>query len=210
RLRLPVFTVEQARGLLSDEHELCLGYADATLNGAAALIREADALLLVGKRLDYRIGYGRPPAVAADARIVQVEAEPAELGRNRVVDVALLGDVGATVEALAAAARDGATPVRAAWLDALRAAGREFHGRLAALADDTELPMHPMHVARAAEPLVNADTFVVVDGGDYVQWPRAYLSARRPGRWLRTGPLGHLGVSLPFALGCQVADPSAR
>jgi acetolactate synthase-1/2/3 large subunit len=67
-----------------------------------------------------------------------------------------------------------------------------------------------MHVARAAEPLVDANTFVVVDGGDYVQWPRAYLAARRSGRWLRTGPLGHLGVSLPFALGCQVADPTAR
>ncbi len=212
RGRLPVFTVEQARGLLPDDHELCFGYADPVLNGAAALIRQADAVLLVGKRLDWRIGYGRPGAIAADARVVQIEAEPDEIGRNRPVDLALLADLGATVEALAALAAGAGPPsaTRHAWLAELRSARDAHLAHLHALADDPEAPLHPMTVARAVEPFLPPDAFVVMDGGDFVQWPRSYLLARQPGRWLRIGPLGHLGVGLPMALGCQVADPSAR
>ncbi|HLI26010.1 MAG TPA: thiamine pyrophosphate-binding protein [Chloroflexota bacterium] len=210
-LRLPVFTVEQARGLLSDEHELCFGYADPALNAAARALREADAVLLVGKRLDARIGYGRPPFLAADARVVQVEAEPAEIGRNRGVDVAIESDLGAAVEALAAAARRvGAPTTPSEWLARLQALRAEHLAHLRTVAEDDAVPLHPMRVARAVEPLVDADTHVVLDGGDFVQWPRAYLPARRVGRWHRLGPLGHLGIGLPLALGIQAAEPEAR
>jgi acetolactate synthase-1/2/3 large subunit len=222
RASLPVFTVEQARGLLADDHELSFGYADVTLNAAARYIREADVLLLIGKRLDWRIGFGRPPAVAPDARIIQVEADPAEIGRNRAVDLALVGDLGATVEALAeaaaAAGRQGPgvgeepplTARRSAWLETLRAGRAEHFAHLRHLADDPEAPLHPMTITRAVEPFLARDSGIVMDAGDFVQWPRAYLPARSPGRWIRTGPLGHLGVGLPMALGCQVAAPDAR
>ncbi len=215
RARLPVFTVEQARGLLADDHELCFGYADTALNGAAAHIRQADAVLLIGKRLDWRIGYGRPPAIATDARVIQVEADPLEIGRNRAVDLALVGDVGAGVDALAAAAArpdhaGAGNATRAAWLGELRAARQAHLVELERLAEDPEAPLHPMRVVRAVEPHLPADAFVVMDAGDFVQWPRSYLKALRPGRWIRTGPLGHLGVGLPMALGCLVADPTVR
>jgi acetolactate synthase I/II/III large subunit len=213
RASLPVFTVEQARGLLADDHALSFGYADVTLNAAARHIREADVLLLVGKRLDWRIGFGRPPAVAADARIIQVEADPAEVGRNRAVDLALVGDLGAAVEALAAASAgmsSAPSSARSAWLRGLRAAREEHFAHLRQLADDPEAPLHPMTIARAVEPFLARDSGIVMDAGDFVQWPRAYLPARWPGRWIRTGPLGHLGVGLPMALGCQVAAPDAR
>jgi acetolactate synthase-1/2/3 large subunit len=220
RANLPVLTVEQARGLLADDHPLCFGYADVTLNAAARYVREADVLLLIGKRLDWRIGFGRPPAVAPAAKLIQAEADPIEIGRNRPVDLALVGDLGATVEALAAAADGGQQPAsgngqtpsaaRGAWLEALRAARHEHFAHLRQLADDPEAPLHPMTIGRAVEPFLAPDSFVVMDAGDFVQWPRAYLQARTPGRWIRTGPLGHLGVGLPMALGCQVAAPDAR
>jgi len=214
RERLPVFTVEQARGLLADDHPLSFGYADVTLNAAARYLREADVLLLIGKRLDWRIGFGRPPAVAPDARVIQVEADPTEVGRNRAVDLALVGDLGATVDTLAAVppppTANTPSSARAAWLHALHAAREEHFAHLRQLADDPEAPLHPMTVARAVEPFLAPDSIVVMDAGDFVQWPRAYLPARWPGRWIRTGPLGHLGVGLPMALGCQVAAPDAR
>ncbi|MBX5490751.1 MAG: thiamine pyrophosphate-binding protein [Chloroflexi bacterium] len=209
-LRLPVFTVEQARGLLSDEHELGFGYADPALNAAARLLREADVVLLIGKRLDARIGFGRPPFLAADARIIQVEADPWEIGRNRGVDVAIESDLGAAVEALAAAARRAGATTPHEWLARLRALRAEHLAHLRTLAEDTATPLHPMRVARAVEPFVDADTYVVMDGGDFVQWPRAYLLARKPGHWHRLGPLGHLGIGLPLALGIQAAVPDAR
>ena len=116
----PIFTVEQARGLIDDQHPLCFGYADGALNRAAREFREADVVLLLGKRLDHRYRYGQ--IFDADARLIQ--ADPG-------VAVGLLGDLGAITEQLtAAASQKGKASVdawiaelqreRDGWLDELR------------------------------------------------------------------------------------------
>ena len=79
---LPAFTIEQARGLLDDEHPLCYGIADPGLNHTARRFREADVVLLLGKRLDHGYRYGRPPFFSATAKLVQVDPSVAEIGRN--------------------------------------------------------------------------------------------------------------------------------
>ena len=89
---IPVFTVEQARGLLDDEHPLCFGYADGALNPAARRFREADVVLLLGKRLDHRYRYGNVFNPAA--KIIQADPSPAEIGRNRGVSVGPPGRLG--------------------------------------------------------------------------------------------------------------------
>ena len=100
---IPVFTVEQARGLLDDEHPLCFGYADGALNAPARRFREADVVLLLGKRLDHRYRYGG--VFGPTAKIIQADPAAAEIGRNRGIAVPLLGDLGAITEQLTAACR---------------------------------------------------------------------------------------------------------
>ena len=204
---IPVFTVEQARGLLDDEHPLCFGYADGALNPAARRFREADAVLLLGKRLDHRYRYGQVFGPAA--RIIQADPSPAEIGRNRGVTVGLLGDLGAIVDQLTAAA--GSRPKadfgpwlqqleedRTSWLESLRdkASGQQ--------------PMHPMDVYSAIEPILDRDTIIVLDGGDYVQWGRSYLKARLPGHFFRLGPLSHLGAGIPYGMTAKLAHPEKQ
>lgn len=206
QVRVPLFTVEHARGLVSDEHPLVLGYADAVLNDAARLIGRADVVLLLGKKLDFRIGFGRQPALAASALIIQVEPTPAEIGRNRGVAVGILGDIGAVVEQMLAAAQ-GQSWVERPWVEELRALRRAQLERYAELARQPATPLHPMHVAEALRPRLSERTVIVYDGGDFIQWSRAVLPARAPGRWLRLGPLGHLGAGLPFGLAAKAACP---
>ena len=96
-------TADQARGLVSDDHPYCLGFFDTALNWAAKLVGRADAVLLLGKKLDNTIRYG---GIFDDAaRIVQVDPSPTEIGRNRPVDVGMSGDVSAIVEQMTAAAQ---------------------------------------------------------------------------------------------------------
>ena len=102
---LPIFTVEQARGMVPDGHPLCFGYADAALNHAARHFREADAVLLLGKRLDHRYRYGMSPYFHDEAKIIQIDPDPHELGRNRGVAMGILGHIGAAVGQLTEAAR---------------------------------------------------------------------------------------------------------
>src|SRR5918996_3000244 len=71
--RLPVLTEEQARGLISDDHPYAFGFFERGLNRAAAKIRDADVVVLLGRKQDFTIGFCRPPHVAANARIIQVD-----------------------------------------------------------------------------------------------------------------------------------------
>lgn len=206
---LPLFTVEQARGLVSDDHPLCLGYADGALNDAAKRFREADVVLLLGKRLDHRYRYGRPPFFRASAALIQVDPSPAEIGRNRGVTVGIVGDIGAVVEQLSEEARKHQWKGLSGWIGQLREARRAQRDWLEAQASD-DLPLHPMRVFKEAGRFIDNDTMIIIDGGDFVQWGRAYLKARKPGHWMRLGPLAQLGCGLPYALAAKLAHPEAR
>ena len=205
---VPAFTVEQARGMIDDEHSLCFGYADGALNGAARRFREADVVLLLGKRLDHRYRYGQ--IFSPEAKLIQADPAPAEIGRNRGVAVGLLGDLGAIAEQLTAAiSRGGGKTDLSPWITQLRQDRAAWLNQMRANADGQE-PMHPVDVFTGIEHLIDADTFIILDGGDYVQWGRSYFSARRPGRFLRLGPLGHLGGGIPYGMAAKLAHPESK
>ena len=204
----PVFTVEQARGLLDDEHPLCFGYADGALNPAARRFREADAVLLLGKRLDHRYRYGG--VFAPDAQLIQADPSPAEIGRNRGVAVGIQADLGAAVEQLTAALSGNGDPAaKAGWRTRLRQDRDAWDAELRAHAA-AQSPMHPLDVYTNLEHHLDDDSVIIFDGGDYVQWGRAYMKARKPGRFMRLGPLSHLGAGIPYGMAAKLAHPEAK
>ncbi len=204
---IPVFTVEQARGLLDDEHPLCFGYADGALNPTARRFREADVVLLLGKRLDHRYRYGG--VFSSDAKLVQVDPSPAEIGRNRGVAVGIQGDLGAVVQQLASALSSGANESKVAWVEQLRQDRNAWDEELRSKATG-ESPMHPLDVYTGLEKHLDDDTVVIFDGGDYVQWGRAYIKARKPGHFMRLGPLSHLGAGIPYGMAAKLANPDSN
>ncbi len=207
-LEVPCFTVEQARGLLSDDHPLCFGYADPALNDAARHFAEADVVLLLGKRLDHRYRYGLPPFFAPSASLIQIDPAPEEIGRNRGVQLGIAGDPDSVLAQMSAAARGGGRQA-SPWLAQLARTRDAQRRRFESLATD-EAPLHPMRVLREVDAITTAETIIVVDGGDYAGWARSYLRARNPGGWLRIGPLAQLGCGVPYALGAKLARPAAE
>jgi acetolactate synthase-1/2/3 large subunit len=205
---VPLFTVDQARGLISDDHPQSLGYPDPELNETAFLISKADVILLIGAKQDFQIKFCHPPFIRADARIIQIDPDVLEIGRNRAVAVGLVGDVGPIVQQSLDAARTRVWPKWPAWLEELQGARRTYRQGLAEVArTDDAVPMHPLHVFRAAEDVLPPESTLLFDVGDFGLWGRTYMPAQGPGRWIWPGPLGHLGSSLPMAIGCQVAHP---
>jgi len=204
---IPVFTVEQARGLLDDEHPLCFGYADGSLNPTARRFREADVVLLLGKRLDHRYRFGQ--IFGTDAKLIQADLSPAEIGRNRGVTVGLLGDLGAIVGQITAAAAKGSKPNVSSWIEQLEQDRKAWNDELESKATG-ESPMHPLDIFTRIQHLIDKDTIIVMDGGDYVQWGRSYLKARMPGRFIRLGPLSHLGAGIPYGMAAKLAHPESK
>jgi acetolactate synthase-1/2/3 large subunit len=206
--RLPILTEEQARGLISDDHPYVFGFFERGLNRAAAKVREADVVLLLGRKQDFTIGFCQPPHVAADAKIIQIDPSALEIGRNRGVAVGMVGDV---TSVLAQMTQEAAsfTWKELPWLDELREARAAQSVWTENLAR-AETPMHSLFVHRMIQSILRSDDCLVFDGGDFCHFGRSLLPARKPKRWFYVSSLGMLGSSLPTALAAKVAYPDSR
>jgi acetolactate synthase-1/2/3 large subunit len=205
--QIPLYTITMGRGAVSDDHPLVMGYADPALNYAVhTAFREADLFLIVGKRIDYRLAMGGARLFPPEARFIQIDIHPQELGLNRQLDAAICADARLALEALADAAGPQPWP-RRSWLERLRALRRDWEATLARAASDAASPMHPAALCRELSQALPRDVLYSWDGGDFVHWGRALLPAREPGGWLRLGPLGAIGSSLPNGLALQLAHP---
>jgi acetolactate synthase-1/2/3 large subunit len=189
---IPALPVESPRGL-----------NDPWLHMAATVFAQADAVLLLGKRLDYGLRFGDAGVFAPDRRILQVDWDAAALANDARVELSLVADPARVAERLAAEAA-GRRWKHAAWGDEVRAAREAVPGGWAALRGATSRPIHPLRVAAALQPLLDRGAILVADGGEFGQWIQAGCEA---GTRLINGPSGSIGSAIPMALGAKAAHP---
>jgi acetolactate synthase-1/2/3 large subunit len=207
-IRVPIVTEEQSRGLIPDDHPYAFGYFERGLNRAAAKVRDADVVVLLGRKQDFIIGFCRPPHVAAGAKIIQIDPSPLEIGRNRGVDVGMTGDVSSVLEQMTLEAAN--YPWKdLPWLDELRAA-RSAQAEWAENLAGRRTPMHALFVHKTLKSILRRGDCLVFDGGDFCHFGRSYLPALEPKHWFNVSSLGMLGSSVPTALAAKIAYPDSR
>jgi len=196
----PVYLNGMGRGCLPADHPSFL-----QLSRKEALSK-ADVVLAVGTPLDFRVGYGAEPTFAAGARVVQVDVDGAEIGRNRPIEVGVVGDARSVLEELEAGA--GQRWGGSLWLAALRLAESQKRERQRVFEESEQKPIHHFRLARAVDNVAGkADVTYVADGGNVVAVAAKVLRVAGPGRWLDPGPLGCLGVGAPFAIAAKLLAP---
>lgn len=205
---LPLYTITMAKGVISDEHPLCLGYADPALNHAVhRIFQEADLFLVLGKRIDYRLALGGSRLFSPNAKFIQVDLHPQELGMNRKLDVGICADLKPTLTALKDAA--GTKPWQVSgWVDHLHLLKTEWEQCIRSKAADGGAPLHPAAFHAELRKALPRQTLFAWDGGDFAHWGRATIPALHPGGWLRLGPLGTIGSALPNGIALKLAHPS--
>jgi acetolactate synthase-1/2/3 large subunit len=179
------------------------GVNDPWLHLAATRLPEADVVLLLGKRLDFTVRFGEPPALAAGARLVQIDAEGAALRPGDRVAIAVEADPARAVEQLCEAAAALTWPHRA-WGEEVAAARRAEPPGWDDFRRSRRRPMHPLRVCAALQPLLDRGGILVADGGEFGQWAQAGLEAEIR---LINGPSGSIGSALPMALAAKLARP---
>ena len=162
---------------------------------------------MLGKKLDHSIGYALPPAVAAEATVIQVDPAPEQIGRNRAAEVGVVGDVAGVVDQLADEASTLSWPDRP-WLRTLQARLKDQADWAESVADEGP-PMHPLYVLKGLESVLRSDDVVVFDGGDFCHFAKLHLPAR-PRSWWSLPDLGMLGSAMPTAIAAKAARPDAR
>ena len=204
RAGVPVFMNGAGRGSLPTTHPQAFAQARGMALGAA------DLVLILGAPLDFRLGYGRPPTFAETARVVMVDCDAGELGRNRPLALGLAGDIGTILrQAVELVPKTMAARV-APWLAAVRAKETESRARLAAFCASDDTPISHYRLAAEIARVVGPDTTIVGDGGDVVGCASRIVPLQRPGQWLDPGPLGCLGVGPSFALTAKLLRPEQR
>ena len=201
-LGIPVFLNGMGRGCLSPSSDYFL------MRARGAALAGCDVALIVGVPLDFRLGFGG--AIAEEAKLIQLDFAPSELEKTRKPDVPLVGDIAATLAAIAEAADGDSARRTKAWVQEL--CGIEEGKRAAEQTDmsDDRSPLHPMRVYRELIDFLDRDAIVVGDGGDYVSFAGRVMETHEPGAWMDPGPYGCLGAGPGQAIGAKLAHPDRQ
>jgi len=201
KLQAPVYLNAMARGSIRQDHPL---FFSRTRRGALA---RADVILIIGTPLDFRLAYGK--RFNPQAKIIQVDIDPTELGRNRDIDVCVEGDAGAVLEQLLAELGDG-RPDHDSWINTLRDEEEKTLAARQEFLNSDAVPIHPLRLCKEMAEFVDENTIVIGDGGDIVNLAAQVLPINYPGQWYDPGPMGTLGVGTGFAMAVKTALPQKK
>lgn len=205
---IPVFSNARAFGMLPWDHPLHAGEA-ANLRALQAEGQPGpDVVLLLGAKLGMFMGGRQTAMLPRAARLIQVLAQPEEIGRIRDIDLPIAADCGSALESLLAVARGRRWPVRQDWSARCVA----VQHKLAALRRDAVASngIHPYHAALAVAETAGRDAAYVLDGGEAAMWAGHAVRVNGPGQYASNGYLGLLGGGMGMAIGAQLARPDRR
>lgn len=208
RTRLPYYSVTMARGVIRDDFATAMGYSDGALNKAVRQVfPEADVVLVLGKRIDYRLAMGGPRLFSPQAKFIQIDIVPQELGLTRSLELGICADLRSALQALNTTLGKETWKPKTPWMKRQRTLRDQWRAELATTAADRATPIHPAAFYAELAKALPADTMFAWDGGDFIHWGRATLPANNPGGWLRLGPLATIGSALPNAVPLKMAFP---
>ncbi len=205
---IPVVTTLMARGALPDSHPLHLGMPG--MHGsvsAVTALQKSDLLITLGARFDDRVT-GLLASFAPDAKVIHADIDPAEIGKNRVADVPIVGDCKAVIDDLTEA------------VDADIDAGRggsygEWQARVSGwkemfpvgYTEPEEASLAPQYVIERISAIAGPEAVYVAGVGQHQMWAAQFVKYERPNAWLNSGGLGTMGYAVPAAMGAQVGEP---
>ncbi|MDZ5078084.1 acetolactate synthase large subunit [Nesterenkonia sp. HG001] len=204
----PVVNTLMARGAFPDSHDLNVGMPGmhGTVSAVAALQR-ADLLITLGARFDDRVT-GQLDSFAPDAKVIHADVDPAEISKNRLADVPIVGSLKEIIPELDAALTDlfekeGRTDIEGWWRQLRRL--RETYPLGWTEPEDGAIA--PQKVIERIGKAAGPEAIYVAGVGQHQMWAAQFIDYERPRQWLNSGGLGTMGYSVPAAMGAQVGNP---
>lgn len=208
-LGVPIFTNGMGRGAIPDTHPLCLGpFALLMEEGLRKVVSTADVVVILGTRIGLFLGGGR--ALPPSAKLIQVDIAAEEIGRNRAVDLGIVGDLRETLKQILDNLGRRRLKRRQEWIEQLRRARKRVEEAFARMASSDQVPIHPYRLAADVAKSLDPGAVIVADGGDISSWMGIAARVTEPGCWLSHGYLGCLGTGLPFAIAARLAHPGKQ
>jgi len=203
----PVVTTLMARGAFPDSHPQHLGMPG--MHGTVAAVtalQKADLLITLGARFDDRVT-GKLSSFAPNAKIIHADIDPAEIGKNRHADVAIIGDLKNILRALNPAAKTAlakSQPDLTPWLNEVYGWRSKFPLGYDKPSDGS---VSPQYVIERIGKISGPDTIFAAGVGQHQMWASQFIGYEKPRTWLNSGGLGTMGYAVPAAMGAKVGAP---
>ncbi|GAA2353702.1 thiamine pyrophosphate-binding protein [Saccharopolyspora halophila] len=202
-LNVPAFCNGAGRGTLAPADPLHFQLA------RRYAFQNSDLIIILGTPFDFRMGYGK--RLSPEATVVQIDLDYRTVGRNRDIDLGIVGDADAVLDAVAQATSgrtDNGASGRKAWVQELREVeNAAYRKRLPRQLSDAS-PIDPYRLVHEINEFLTEDSIYIGDGGDIVTFSGQVIQPKSPGHWMDPGPLGTLGVGMPFAMAAKHALPN--
>ncbi len=201
-VKAPIVRSLKAKDFIDDDHPLCIGGL-GLLGGkpAVAAMEAADLLIMVGTDFPYREFY------PDKAKVIQIDIEPTRIGRRHPVDIGLVGDAAATLDALRRACRSERS---GAFLEQMRQRMQDWRAEQRKLEERDDTPLHPARVMRAIADAAPEKAVFLSDTGTATAWTARHLIVGPDQRYALSGGLASMAFALPAAIGAQLALPDRR
>ena len=199
---IPVSLSLMAKSAFPNSHRLCTGMIGMHGTKAANLgCNESDLLLSIGTRFSDRV-IGEPAKFARNAKIVQIDIDPAEVGKNIPVDTALVGNVKDVLKRLLPLLKKS---VHKSWTDQIAQWKTEVPSSYT-----KKEPLNPKYLYDCVREVAGPDTIVATEVGQHQMWTAQWYSFEKPRTLLTSGGLGTMGYGTGAAIGAQFANPKRR
>jgi len=204
---VPVVTTLMARGAFPDSHKQHLGMPG--MHGTVAAVtalQKADLLITLGARFDDRVT-GKLSTFAPNAKIIHADIDPAEIGKNRHADVAVVGDLKNILRALVPATKAAlakSAPDLTPWLNEVYGWRKKFPLGYDKPSDGS---VSPQYVIERIGKISGPDTIFAAGVGQHQMWASQFIGYEKPRTWLNSGGLGTMGYAVPAAMGAKVGAP---
>ncbi|WP_414470006.1 acetolactate synthase large subunit [Methanobacterium sp. ACI-7] len=200
----PVTTTLLGKGCFPEDHELALGMLG--MHGrrpANFAVDDCDCLIAVGCRFSDRTT-GKVDEFAKNAKIIHIDIDPAEIGKNVDVDIPIVGDAKIILSNLVKAiSQSRASPKNGEWSKYLKKFKMSSIPRISF----EDIPLKPQQVMKEIMEAVDEDTIMTTDVGQNQMWMAHYYLSRKPRTFISSGGLGTMGFGFPAAMGAKVAMP---
>ncbi|MHA1683488.1 MAG: thiamine pyrophosphate-binding protein [Promethearchaeota archaeon] len=211
---IPAMTTIMGVGTISTDRETYIG-SSINGNSQSKAAREADVVLALATKFPYTVGYGKSPLWGADAKLIQVDIDPQMIGKNRPVEVGILGDVGVVMQQIydELISRGATKFADASWLPSLQDARKMDVDMFKKKASKEKIPITPERVIGDLLDFMEPDDILCVDGGDIAVMTQPwvdYMGPRAPRTVLQSIGFGHLGTCIPYCIGAKLAKPDKR
>jgi acetolactate synthase-1/2/3 large subunit len=204
----PVVTTLMARGAFPDSHPQHMGMPGmhGTV-GAVYCLQKADLLITLGARFDDRVT-GDLSTFAPNAQIIHADIDPAEIGKNRVADVPIVGDAKHVIEELIGAVTAEYTAGHKTSITDWWATLDDIRGRYPlGYEEPSDGTLAPQYVIERIGKIVGPDAIYTAGVGQHQMWAAQFVQYEHPATWLNSGGLGTMGYAVPAAMGAKVGRP---